>query len=118
MVNNLKLRRLVWPLMAAFMVVALALAACGGDDDDDGGSGGFTEPGGSKQDPTKASGGGGPSAVGSGAGSCEVNITGDMSVSWKGRGGMSAVTADYWYSDDELKKMLEAFKSAKETVDD
>lgn len=121
--QRLKLRRWVWPLLAVFVIAALAFAACGGDDDDNGG-GGFAGPGGSgdsKESSTKATGGstsGGGGSAASNNGSCEVSVTGDVSATWKGRGGASAVGSDYWYSVDEMKKIVGTLKSANESVDD
>lgn len=105
--------RRLGPLMAGMVAASLVLGACGGDDDggSPAGPGGF---GARKDGATQASG----SGASSGTGSCEVNLTGDVKVSWKGRGGASAAGSDYWYSDDEMKKMLGVMKSSKESVDD
>lgn len=101
--------------MAVSVIAALALAACGDNDDDDGG---FTGPGGSKDSPTRGSTSGGGASAASNNGGCEVTVTGDVSASWKGRGGASALGSDYWYSDDEMKKIVGTLKSANESVDD
>ena len=45
-----------------------------------------------------------------GAGSCEVKVTGDLSVTGKGQGGASAVGSDYWLTDDELREGLKLFE--------
>jgi hypothetical protein len=44
----------------------------------------------------------------SGAGRCEVNVSGDENVSFSSGGGVAAVGSDYWYSEDELRKSLRA----------
>jgi hypothetical protein len=42
----------------------------------------------------------------SGAGSCEVKVSGDEDVSFSSGGGIAAVGSDYWYSDEELRTSL------------
>ncbi|MBA4179171.1 MAG: hypothetical protein C0506_01145 [Anaerolinea sp.] len=113
------LRVAIWPLL--LLAMAAVSVACGGDDD--GGSGGLTAPGGAggeREAATKGTGGpgGGPAVGGSSNGSCEVNVNGDVTASWKGRGGASAVGSDYWFGDEEMKKILGSLKSAGETVDE
>jgi hypothetical protein len=42
-----------------------------------------------------------------GGGDCEVKVTGDVTVSWKGDGGADAVGTEYWMSEDEIREALE-----------
>ena len=42
----------------------------------------------------------------SGAGRCEVKVSGDENVSFSSGGGPAAVGTDYWYSDAELRQSL------------
>lgn len=106
-------RRLAVPLLIGVLVAMLA--ACGGDDDDDSG-GGIPAPGGSTNSGSndKPASSGGSSAKGS----CEVKVTGDIQTTFTGTGGTGAVTSDYWYTDDEMKKILGILKSGDESVED
>ncbi|HEX6030671.1 MAG TPA: hypothetical protein VFY90_04510 [Tepidiformaceae bacterium] len=87
-------------LMALLALAVPALASCGGDDDDDS----STTPVDSKDDTGKTS----SSVVDTkGGGECEVKVTGDLDVSWKGNGGVEAVGSDYWLSDKEFREAFE-----------
>jgi len=52
--------------------------------------------------PSEGSGDASEEPTGSSGGSCEVEVTGDVSTTWEGSGGSSAVSTDYWYTDEEL----------------
>jgi hypothetical protein len=41
-----------------------------------------------------------------GPGTCEVKVTGDLTVDYKGQGGSSAVGSDYWLTDDEIRSAV------------
>lgn len=45
-------------------------------------------------------------------GQCEVKLTGGAELAWQGKGGNMAVTSDHWYSDEELRKAIEASVNA------
>jgi len=77
-----------------FVVLGLLALSCG--DDSDTGSAGQTGQ------PTSSSKTGGVPAK-AGSGSCQVDVTGDVTVSFKGQGGSSAVGTDYWLTEDEIR---------------
>jgi hypothetical protein len=88
------------PIDALFVALFGLLAmSCGGDDS----TGNPVLPG----QPTSAA-KAGDVAVKTGPGSCQVDVTGDVTVSFKGQGGQSAVGSDYWLSDDDLRTALSA----------
>lgn len=102
------------PLLLLLALLALALpavAACGGgdDDDDDNDVGDSSEN--AEEDDDDDS----PSVPNiEGGGECEVNVTGDVTVSWKGDGGADAVGTEYWMSDDEIREALEFLATGTE----
>ncbi len=99
------------PLLVLLALLALAaplLAACGGGDDDDDAPDGSADS--DEDDDDDA-----PRAPNiRGGGECEVNVTGDVTVSWKGDGGADAVGTEYWMSEDEIKEALEFLATGSE----
>jgi len=92
------------PAMTRFPLVVLLLTLLGlsavscGDDSSTGTAGQSGQP-------TSASKAGDLPAK-TGPGSCQVDVTGDVTVSYKGQGGASAVGSDYWLTDDEIRSAV------------
>lgn len=92
-----------WLVLAA-MVFAMLLAACGGGSDKN--SDGTNPDGGDNGVPASVTpnpGVSSSSGAGPDSGSCEVKVSGDQTIDYKGPGGPSAAGSDYWFlTDDEL----------------
>ena len=84
------------PLVVALLaLLGLSAFACGGGDSS-----------GSPAGPGLPVAGSSNAAVKTGAGTCEVKVTGDLTLSYKGQGGASAVGSDYWLTDDEVRNAV------------
>lgn len=109
---TLTLKAAAGPLLGAFLLLGLASCGGSGDSSDDAAA----DNGGATAAAANAPGSGGASSPGSpatrvaqasGAGSCEVKLSGDMTLEATAGGGATAFGSDYYYDEDEMRQNME-----------